>query len=58
VAFSKAKKKQRWASNLWVINQVWTKAFFFSHLFGWTVAFIQTFWIVAEIRKAGKKRGL
>jgi hypothetical protein len=35
----------------YILSQKWTKRFLASHLFGWTVAFLQTFWIVIEIRK-------
>lgn len=52
-----AKKKKRWAENFWVLNQMWTKAFFFSHLGGWFVATLQTLWIVFEVRKATKNKG-
>lgn len=53
-----AKKKEPWAKHFWILNQTWTKAFFFSHLFGWITAFLQTFWIVYEVRKLGKNKGL
>jgi hypothetical protein len=39
-----------------VLSQKWTKRFFASHLFGWAVAFLQTFWIVYEIRKFMRKQ--
>lgn len=34
----------------------WTKAFFFSHIAGWTIAWIQTIWLVWEIRKIERKK--
>ena len=40
------------------LNKAWTIAFFVSHMFGWTVAFLQTFWIVYEIHKFAKKMGV
>jgi hypothetical protein len=39
----------------WVaFKNKWFVAFFYSHLFGWTVACLQTVWIVYEIRKLRK----
>jgi hypothetical protein len=32
----------------------WVTAFLISHLFGWIVAWIQTIWLVREIRKYGR----
>jgi hypothetical protein len=48
-------KKQTWAKRYWILNEPWTKAFFASHIFGWTIAWIQTLWLVAEVRKNRKK---
>jgi hypothetical protein len=46
-------KKKRYNLVDWfILNQTWSKRFFLSHVFGWTVACIQTFWIVLEIKRA------
>jgi hypothetical protein len=34
-----------------VLTNYWVKAFMLSHIFGWATAFLQTFWIVYEIKK-------
>lgn len=39
----------------WFLSQKWSRRFLASHLFGWTVAFIQTFWIVWEVRRMIKE---
>jgi hypothetical protein len=36
--------------HLWV-SRKWTKYFLWSHILGWTLANIQTVWIIIEIRK-------
>jgi hypothetical protein len=41
--------------NTWFVSQKWSKRFFASHMFGWITAFVQTFWIVIEIKAALKK---
>jgi hypothetical protein len=37
-----------------LINSTWLKMFFCSHMLGWTVAWIQTVWIVYVIKKMNK----
>jgi hypothetical protein len=37
--------------NMWILNQRWTKIFIFSHFFGYTIAFLQTLWIIREVKK-------
>jgi hypothetical protein len=49
------KKGDTWFGKYWILNETWTKAFFISHIFGWTIAWLQTLWLVAEIRKNRKK---
>lgn len=34
------------------LGKKWTKRFFISHMAGWLLANLQTFWIVYEIRRA------
>lgn len=43
--------RTKWANRYWILTEKWTKAFFISHVFGWTIATIQTIWIVWEVRK-------
>ena len=43
-----------WFGKYWILNETWTKAFFISHIFGWTIAWLQTLWLVWEIRKKRK----
>jgi hypothetical protein len=43
--------------NFIIMNRKWVKGFMLSHVFGWTTAFFQTFWIVYEIRKYAKLLG-
>jgi hypothetical protein len=45
------KKGSTWFGKYWILNETWTKAFFISHIFGWTIAWLQTLWLVWEIRK-------
>lgn len=47
----KKKKGETWFGKYWILNETWTKAFFISHIFGWTIAWVQTIWLVKEIRK-------
>jgi hypothetical protein len=54
----KNSRQKAWGTNFWILNQTWTKAFMTSHIIGWTVAFAQTFWIIQEVRKAGRNRRL
>lgn len=42
----------------WVLNQTWTKSFLISHILGWLLAWLQTFWIVYEIKKIKKRNDL
>jgi hypothetical protein len=44
-------KKKNW-TDLWIMNQKWSRRFFASHMFGWIVASLQTIWIVLEIKRA------
>jgi hypothetical protein len=52
----KKNKKDSWFNRYWILNQTWTKAFFISHVFGWGVAWIQTMWIIWEIKKINKNK--
>ena len=36
-------------------NKKWVKAFFISHMSGWIIAWLQTVWIVWEIRRMKRK---
>lgn len=47
----KRKKGNTWFNKYWVLNETWTKAFFVSHLMGWLIAWLQTLWIIFEVRK-------
>lgn len=33
----------------------WNRIFLISHICGWITAFVQTVWIVVEVRKAAKE---
>lgn len=49
------KKKKTTNFDFWILNQKWSKRFFISHISGWTIACLQTIWIVIEIRHWAKK---
>jgi hypothetical protein len=36
----------------WMLNKKYTVFFMWSHIFGWTIAWAQTVWLIIEIRKA------
>lgn len=38
-----------------LMSKKWTRCFLISHILGWTLANIQTVWIIYEIRKNMKK---
>jgi hypothetical protein len=39
-----------------VVSNKWIKRFFWSHIFGWITATLQTCWIVYEVRRYCKQR--
>lgn len=39
-------------------EQYWFRLFIISHLIGYAIAWVQTIWLIYEIRRLGKKDGM
>jgi hypothetical protein len=48
-------KRKKFIPSFIVMNQKWVKGFMISHIAGWTMACLQTVWIVYEVRKYCRK---